>query len=177
MSRKHQGACRLLARRLNRMVRKGLDCLDDPVLIVKVDQIDRSEAFCSRYSPKRCQPQPRIRFDGEVLHENLQLLGRCIRNGNAKAEKALAGLVVHTVLTGFHDLRLFRKLPGRRLERMEWIRFDPVPKICQSGDAVNTLHQCHPDEIRSIDKQHSIARRGKQDEVYHQNLAAQTKRL
>jgi hypothetical protein len=57
----------------------------------------------------------------------------------------------------------------------EWNGFDPVPRICQSGDAVNNLRQCHPDEIRSIDKQHSIARRGKQVEVYHQNPAAQTK--
>src|ERR1700739_1376584 len=112
MACEDQCAGRLLPRWLNSMIWERLYRLYDPVVIVKIDQIDRREPLGGRNPPKRCQPKPRVSFDGEVLHENFQLLGGRIGNNDAQTQKALSRLVIHTVSAGFHDLRLFRKLPG-----------------------------------------------------------------
>src|ERR1017187_4958973 len=79
-----------------------LDQMNDAMVPVQVDQIQREQYTQRMNSARRHHPDSFIGFEAQLPNQPSQARKRSIRGGDAEAEEGFPGLVVHAVLPSFH---------------------------------------------------------------------------
>jgi hypothetical protein len=79
-----------------------LDQMNDAMVPVQVDQIQREQYTQSMNSARRHHPDSFIGFEAQLPNQPSQARKRGIRGGDAKAEEGFPGLVIYAILPSFH---------------------------------------------------------------------------
>ena len=94
MRRKRQYACRRLPFRGHAEGRKRLDGVDYAEILIQIEKIERELQSRLGNSTEWRQPEPLAGFQLEPFDAALELFRRGVGDGDLKAEKAFASLVI-----------------------------------------------------------------------------------
>jgi hypothetical protein len=83
-----------------------LDQMNDAMVPVQVDQIQRKQYTQGMNSARRHHPDSFIGFEAQLPNQPSQARKRGIRGGDAEAEEGFPGLVIYAILPSFHKSSL-----------------------------------------------------------------------